>query len=102
MGKTKIITKTIVTVYFVQLKLIMLAHAKTYFGQHPNLSIIAQINCVFIGDIGAVKHGSALDIQLKPVIGKLTLVLLKLPICFNWSLIDLIKDGHQLTVWSNR
>ena len=54
---------------------------KTYFGQHPNASIIALINfqCVFIRDIAAVKHGThgisanggAFDIQLKPVIEKL-------------------------------
>ena len=62
-----------------------LAHAKTYFGHHSNLSIIALINfqCVYIRDIAAVKHGAphgthrisanggAFDIQLKPVIGKL-------------------------------
>ena len=62
-----------------------LAHAKPYFGNHSNSSIIALINfqCVFIRDIAAVKHGAphgahgisanrcALDIQLKPVIGKL-------------------------------
>ena len=59
-------------------------HAKTYFGQHSNSSIIALINfqCVFIRDIAAVKQGAphgahgisanggAFDIQLKPVIAK--------------------------------
>ena len=63
----------------------MLAHVKTYFGHHSNSSIIALIDlqCVFIRDIAAVKHGAphgahgistnggAFDIQLKPVIGKL-------------------------------
>ena len=83
-SKSKFVTKPIV--YFVQLILIMLTHAKTYFGHHSNLSIIAPINirCVFICDIAVVKHdaphgaqgisanGGAFDIQLKPVIGKLT------------------------------